>query len=96
MFFLCLLRSGNRPVVGIIVICDDKQYCVPLSSPKEKHKSMKNDVDFTKIYHDGKLIGVLNFNEMIPVRKDVITEMNIHIKRTDTPEEVHYKELVAN
>ena len=95
-FFLCPLRSGNRPLVGIIVICDDKQYCVPLSSPKEKHKTMKNDVDFTKIYHDGKLIGVLNFNEMIPVRKDVITEMNIHIKRTDTPEEVHYKELVAN
>ena len=38
----------------------------------------------------------MNFNEMIPVRKDVITEMDIHVRRSDTPEEVHYKELVAN
>ena len=52
------INKNNRPLVGIIVICDDKQYCVPLSSPKEKHKKMRNDVDFTKIYHDGRVIGV--------------------------------------
>lgn len=25
-----------RPFVGIVVVCDEKQYCVPLSSPKKK------------------------------------------------------------
>ena len=41
--------KSTRPFIGIIVICDEKQYCVPLSSPKAKHKNMKNDVDFSKI-----------------------------------------------
>ena len=62
------IGKQNRPFVGIIIICNNKQYCIPLSSPKPKHTKMKNDVDFSKIYDgDGKLIGVLNFNLMIPV-----------------------------
>ena len=39
----------TRPFVGIVVVCGTREYCVPLSSPKPKHKSMKNDMDFTKI-----------------------------------------------
>lgn len=44
-------QSGKetRPFVGIVVVCGTREYCVPLSSPKPKHKSMKNDVDFAKI-----------------------------------------------
>ena len=30
--------KDNRPFVGIVVICGEKQYCIPLSSPKEKHR----------------------------------------------------------
>lgn len=30
------IKKETRPFIGVIVICDDKQYCVPLSSPKEK------------------------------------------------------------
>ena len=40
--------KSTRPFIGIIVICDDKQYCIPLSSPKSKHENMKNDADFSK------------------------------------------------
>ena len=61
------IGKSTRPFIGIIVICNDKQYCVPLSSPKPKHVTMKNDKDFTKIYDGERLIAVLNFNEMIPV-----------------------------
>ena len=32
------IQKENRPFVGIIVVCDDKKYCVPLSSPKPKHE----------------------------------------------------------
>lgn len=42
------IGKNNRPFLGIIVICDNRQYCIPLSSPKTKHKSMNNDIDFTK------------------------------------------------
>ena len=65
--------KDNRPFVGIIILLNDRQYCVPLSSPKEKHESMKNSVDFHRILDSrGKLIGVLDFNNMIPVRPDVV------------------------
>ena len=41
-------NKESRPFVGIVVIMNDKKYCIPLSSPKSKHNQMKNDVDFTK------------------------------------------------
>ena len=89
--------KNSRPFVGIVLICNDKKYCIPLSSPKEKHKKMKNDVDFTKIYDkNNKLIGVLNFNNMIPVRNDVICPINLKILKTDNPSDIHYKNMVIN
>lgn len=32
----------NKPYIGILVNNDDKQYVIPLSSAKEKHKTWKN------------------------------------------------------
>lgn len=90
------IGKSNRPFIGIIVICNDRQYCVPLSSPKEKHKTMKNDIDFTKIYHDSRLIGVLNFNEMIPVNKDIIFPVDIRHRPSDNHEMSRYKDLIIN
>lgn len=63
------ISKERRPFIGVIVICGDKEYCVPLSSPKPKHATMKNDLDFTKIYDGSKLLGVLNFNNRIPLSK---------------------------
>ena len=84
----------TRPFVGIIVICEEKQYCIPLSSPKDKHNTMKNGVDFHRILdNNGKLIGVLDFNNMIPVREDVVKEVEIKIHKHDNQETRHYKNL---
>ena len=89
--------KDTRPFVGIVIICDDKQYCIPLSSPKEKHKTMKNSIDYHKVLDaQGKLIGVLNINNMIPVRKDVLKEIDIKIHQTDSQETKHYKNLVID
>ena len=33
--------KDNRVFVGIEVICGVHNYCIPLSSPKEKHKKIK-------------------------------------------------------
>ncbi|MDO5148110.1 MAG: type III toxin-antitoxin system ToxN/AbiQ family toxin [Oscillospiraceae bacterium] len=89
--------KSNRPFIGIILICEDKYYCVPLSSPKEKHKRMKNDVDFMKITDsDGKLIGVLDFNNMIPVREDLVKKIDIKIRASDSYETIRYKNLIID
>ena len=80
------VAKNTRPFVGIVVICDEKQYCIPLSSPKYKHKAMKNGVDFHRVFDaDGKLIGVLDINNMIPVRKDVLRVVDLKINRGDSP-----------
>lgn len=47
---------------------DTCEYFAPLSSPKPKHKNMKNTIDFFKI-KDGEL-GAVNFNNMIPVNEN--------------------------
>lgn len=31
----------NRPFVGIVIVCKERKYCIPLSLPKDKHKTMK-------------------------------------------------------
>lgn len=88
--------KSDRPFLGIVVICGTKEYCVPFSSPKKKHLTMKNDVDFSKIYDDdGKLLGVLNFNNMIPVRDDVITKIDLKVHPHDNPQTKHYKALTT-
>lgn len=81
----------NRPFVGIIVICDNKEYCVPLTSPKKKHANMKNDLDFIKIMVDGKIIGALNINCMIPVNSKVLCPLELKVYKNDHPNVKNYK-----
>ena len=87
------IHKSNRPFVGIVVICDEHKYCIPLDSAKEKHKNQKNDVDFTRIFDGDKLISVLNFNNMIPVDDCFITKINLRPSATDTPAQTNYKKL---
>ena len=63
--------KDNRVFVGIVVICGVHKYCIPLSSTKEKHRKMKNFMDFSKILINGKMMGVLNFNLMIPIELEL-------------------------
>ncbi len=87
----------KRPFVGVVIICGNRQYCIPLSSPKQKHQTMKNTVDFHRILDaDGKLIGVLDLNNMIPVRDDVIDEIDIKIHPHDSRELKLYKNLLID
>lgn len=89
--------KNNRPFLGIVIICDTKQYCIPLSSPKERHRTMKNSLDFHRVLDsNGKLIGVLDINNMIPVNNSVITKVNIKISKNDTDQVKKYKNLVID
>ena len=45
------LGKETRPFVGIVVVMNTKQYCIPLTSPKEKFEK-KSQIDFIKIYDE--------------------------------------------
>ena len=82
----------ERPFLGIILVCNDHKYCVPLSKPKKKHSNMRNSIDFKKIEVDGKLIGVLNFNLMIPVEEAQLHKIDTIIRKHDNADTRRKKE----
>lgn len=67
-----------RPYIGILFEIGDIEYFAPLSSPKEKHKRLKNNLDLIKI-ENGEL-GVINLNNMIPVFKNNYAEFDLNKK----------------
>ena len=80
-----------RPFVGVLFEIDGFEYFAPLSSPKPKHKNMKNTVDFFKI--KGGELGAINFNNMIPVNIEnyVLIDLN---KETTLANEQKYLKLL--
>ena len=86
--------KDERPFLGVIIICNEHKYCVPLSKPKKKHERMRDKIDFKKIVEDGKLIGVLNFNLMIPVEEAQIQRIDTKIHKHDNADVRRKKELL--
>ena len=82
-------KNESRPYVGIVLTIGDIEYYAPFSSPKPKHKKMRNTKDFRKI--GGGLYGAINFNNMIPVVKSALIYINI--KSID---DVKYRSLLLN
>lgn len=80
-----------RPFIGILFKINSCEYFAPLSSPKEKHKKMKNTVDFFKI-KNGEL-GAVNFNNMIPVKEKNYSLVDLN-KETLTISELKYQRLL--
>ena len=92
----------NRPFVGVVVLVNGAEYCIPLTSPKDKFKTKKSQLDFIKIFDESrrddnnqfKLIGVLNINNMIPVADAVIQKVDLAIHKNDSPEVKRAKALM--
>lgn len=85
----------SRPFVGVVVICNARKYCIPLTSPKAKHLNMKNDKDFSKMYDKrNRLIGCLNFNNMIPVDDTVLIRIDMKNRDGDSARDIAYKALL--
>lgn len=87
--------KDNRVFIGIVILCGNHKYCIPLSSPKEKHKNMKNAMDFSRIEVNGKLLGVLNFNLMIPIEEEQLQYVDTTIFKRDRKNIRYYKKLCA-
>ena len=92
----------NRPFLGVITVIGEQQYCIPLTSPKDKFKNKKSQVDFIKIYDESKkevdgqhkLIGILNINNMIPINNNVIYKVDLKIHTNDSVDIKHHKALM--
>lgn len=82
-------KNQSRPYVGIVLKINSIKYYAPFSSPKTKHKKMKNGKDFRKINNG--MYGVINFNNMIPVLDSALIEIGI-ADITD----VKYRRLLQN
>jgi len=67
-------KKKRRPFVGVLFEVNNCLYFAPLTSPKPKHLTMKNSLDFYRI-DNGKL-GAINFNNMIPVKENNIEIIN--------------------
>ena len=80
-----------RPFIGILFNIDDIEYFAPLSSPKAKHKKMKNSIDFLKL-KQGEL-GAVNFNNMIPVNKKDYSFLDLDNKPKNVAE-IKYQKLL--
>lgn len=77
--------SSRRKYIGVVLEINHISYFAPLSSFKSKHKKMKESVDFIKI----KDYAVININNMIPVPKGQLIELNINAEK-----DPHYKFLL--
>lgn len=82
-----------RPFIGVLFTIKNREYFAPLSSPKQKHQSLKNTLDLIKI--DNGRYGVVNFNNMIPVTSANYTEFDLH-KIPETKSEKYRIELLNN
>ncbi len=56
-----------RPFIGVLFIVKGHEYYAPLSSPKPKHKHLKNTLDLVKI--DNGRLGVVNLHKNLIISK---------------------------
>ena len=88
------VEKNMRPFVGVLLTIGGLNYFAPLTSPKPKHKRMKNQVDFIKI-NDGEW-GAINLNNMIPIHPSCLVAVDMKISKNDNKAEADYKNLLVN
>lgn len=68
-------KGERRPYVGIVLTIGDFDYYVPLESPKPNHANIKSGGPVFKL--DNGALGIMGFNNMIPVKKYHIIDFDI-------------------
>lgn len=87
-------HKQGRPFVGIVQMINGINYCIPLSSIEEKEKyiNMSENITCRKIRDDtGRVIAILNINNMIPVWDEYISKFIIDSSPYDNHEQIKYK-----
>lgn len=77
-----------KPFFGVLFEIDDLYYITQVSHPQERHKKLRQQKDFYKIFDPkdkNRLIAVINLNYMFPIPKNQTSpfiKKNIHTYRT--------------
>lgn len=82
-------KGNRRPYVGVVLHVGGYKYFVPMESPKPNHVNIKAGKHILKL-DDGRL-GILGFNNMVPVHKDALIDYDI-----DAEVDKKYRELLRN
>ena len=69
-------KGRRRPYVGVVLFVGSYKYFVPMESPKPNHVTIKPGRHIMKL-DDGKL-GLLGFNNMIPVPDSALIVFDIN------------------
>ena len=91
-------NKQGRPYVGIIVVANDRKYCIPLCSAdeKKKYENMRENITMRKIRDDdNNVIGILNINNMIPVSDEYLELIDTEIYDGDTEKQAEFKRTCA-
>ena len=85
-----------RPFIGILIMNNENQFVIPLTSPKAKHARMSNGLDFHKI--NGGEYGAINFNNMFPIINDdkIYQIIDTGFNSDCSEAELQYRNLVRN
>ena len=74
-------KNKYKPFFGTLFEKDGLVYVAPISHAQQKHHTMKNSLDFVKIYipdstiASDRLVAVVNLRYMFPVPKEEIEEL---------------------
>ena len=68
-------KNQKRVYVGVALHINNSDFFIPLTSPKDKHKTMKSTSDF--ILLNKGIFGALNINNMVPVKKNELVKIDI-------------------
>lgn len=82
-----LNKNQRRPYVGVVLLVGSYKYFVPMESPKPNHAKIKPGPHIHKM--DGGALGLLGFNNMIPVCDDALISFDI-----DAEPDTKYAELL--
>lgn len=80
-------KNQRRPYVGIVLLVSGYSYFVPMESPKPNHANIKPGMHIMKLEKGS--LGLLGFNNMIPVHDSAIIDFDI-----DAVADASYAELL--
>lgn len=66
-------KENMRPYIGVVIEVSGYKYYAPLTSPKPKHSTWRDSLDFIRIEHKGELKAAINLNNILPVDDSIIT-----------------------
>lgn len=69
-------KDQRRPYVGVVLRVKDFDYFVPLESPKPGHAKIRSGGPVMKL--DGGKLGIMGFNNMIPVVDAALIDFRIN------------------